>query len=72
MAIPQIALITYTDTGNYSGISNEENTRLYDLLKEKGLDVSYQIWDDPAVDWSQFDLLILKSPWDYFDKINEF
>jgi glutathione synthase/RimK-type ligase-like ATP-grasp enzyme len=72
MAIPQIALITYTDTGNYSGISNEENTQLYDLLQEKGLHISYQIWDDPAVDWSQFDLLILKSPWDYFDKIDAF
>jgi glutathione synthase/RimK-type ligase-like ATP-grasp enzyme len=72
MAIPQIALITYTDTGNYSGISNEENTQLYDLLRKKGLNISHQIWDDPAVDWSQFDLLILKSPWDYFDKIVAF
>ncbi|MCJ8165239.1 hypothetical protein MKJ04_10325 [Pontibacter sp. E15-1] len=68
----QIALITYTDTGNYSGISDEENSKLYDLLTEKGLRVSLQIWDDPAVDWSQFDFLILKSPWDYFDKIDAF
>ena len=68
----QIALITYTNTGNYTGISDEENSRLYDLLLEKGLPVSFQIWDDPAVDWSRFDVIILKSPWDYFDKIDAF
>lgn len=68
----QIALITYASTGNYTGISEEENSRLYDLLTEKGLPISFQIWDDPAVDWSRFDLIILKSPWDYFDKIAAF
>ncbi|GAA4444252.1 hypothetical protein GCM10023188_46000 [Pontibacter saemangeumensis] len=68
----QIALITYTNTGNYTGISDEENSRLYDLLLEKGLSVSFQIWDDPAVDWSRFEVIILKSPWDYFDKIDAF
>ncbi|RDV14632.1 hypothetical protein DXT99_13255 [Pontibacter diazotrophicus] len=72
MNTQQIALITYTDTGNYSGISDEENSKLYDLLKGKGLNISFQIWDDPAVDWSQFDLIVLKSPWDYFDKIDAF
>lgn len=72
MDTQQIALITYTDTGNYSGISDGENSKLYDLLKEKGLNVSFQIWDDPAVDWSRFDLIVLKSPWDYFDKIDAF
>ncbi|MFD3002521.1 RimK family alpha-L-glutamate ligase [Pontibacter toksunensis] len=72
MNTQQIALITYTDKGNYSGISDEENSKLLDLLKEKGLNVSFQIWDDPAVDWSRFDLIVLKSPWDYFDKIDAF
>ena len=72
MAIQQIALVTYTDTGNYTGVSDEENSKLYDLLTEKGLNVSFRIWDNPAVDWGQFDLIVLKSPWDYFDKIDAF
>ncbi|WP_237587042.1 ATP-grasp domain-containing protein [Pontibacter russatus] len=72
MTMQQIALITYASTGNYTGISEEENSRLYGLLTEKGLNISFQIWDDPAVDWSRFDLIILKSPWDYFDKIAAF
>ncbi|WP_299825044.1 hypothetical protein [uncultured Pontibacter sp.] len=72
MDTQQIALITYFNTGNFSGISDEENDALFDYLTQKGLAVSYQIWDDPQVDWSKFDLIILKSPWDYFDKIDAF
>ncbi len=72
MNIQQIALITYFSTGNFSGISDEENDNLHRFLTEKGLNVSFQIWDDPKVDWSRFDLVILKSPWDYFDKIDAF
>ncbi|MBC5993200.1 ATP-grasp domain-containing protein [Pontibacter cellulosilyticus] len=72
MNIQQIALITYFNTGNFSGISDQENDDLYNYLTQKGLSVSYQIWDDPEVDWTQFELIILKSPWDYFDKIDAF
>ncbi|WP_347157976.1 ATP-grasp domain-containing protein [Pontibacter chitinilyticus] len=72
MHIQQIALITYKSTGSYSGISEEENDHLFHFLQEKGLPVSFQVWDDPAVDWSRFDAVIMKSPWDYFDKIDAF
>ena len=72
MDIQQIALITYFNTGKFSGISDQENDDLYQFLTQKGLSVSYQIWDDPAVDWTKFELIILKSPWDYFDKIDAF
>jgi glutathione synthase/RimK-type ligase-like ATP-grasp enzyme len=30
------------------------------------------IWNDAAVDWKQYDVAILKSPWDYHDRIAEF
>jgi len=72
MEIQQIALITYQNTGNFSGVSDLENEQLFALLTGKGLPVSFRIWDDPAVDWSRFDLIIIKSPWDYFDKIDAF
>ena len=72
MNIQQIALITYQNTGSFGGVSNEENDALFRFLTEKGLSVTFQIWDDPTVDWTQFDLIILKSPWDYFDKIDAF
>ncbi|OKL39314.1 ATP-grasp domain-containing protein [Pontibacter flavimaris] len=72
MNTPQIALITYKDAGKYTGVSEEENGRLHEFLTQKGLQVTSQIWDDPTVDWSGYDLVLLKSPWDYFDKIDVF
>ena len=29
-------------------------------------------WDDPSVDWSQFDVAVLRSTWDYAERIDEF
>ncbi|MFD1186223.1 ATP-grasp domain-containing protein [Pontibacter rugosus] len=72
MNTQQIALITYKSAGIYTDVSEEENSRLYDLLSQKGLNITLEIWDDPAVDWSKYDVVVLKSPWDYFDKITAF
>ena len=30
------------------------------------------LWDDPAVDWSAFAAVLLRSPWDYFRRYDEF
>ena len=41
-------------------------------LAEAGFRVSAPIWHDPAVDWSAFDLLVVRSPWDYPERYAEF
>lgn len=30
------------------------------------------VWDDPAVDWGAFDLVVLRSPWDYVERRDAF
>ena len=30
------------------------------------------VWDDPAVDWAAYDLVVLRSPWDYAPRRDEF
>jgi hypothetical protein len=30
------------------------------------------VWDDPAVDWSGFDLVVIRSTWDYTERRDEF
>ncbi|MCW2983556.1 MAG: ATP-grasp protein [Conexibacter sp.] len=37
-----------------------------------GGDVAFAIWDDPAVDWSTFDLVVVRSTWDYQGRRDEF
>jgi glutathione synthase/RimK-type ligase-like ATP-grasp enzyme len=68
-----IALVTYLDKGAYDTTTVEsEDDKLLDFLKEKGLKIEKVIWNDPNINWGKYALAILKSPWDYFDLIDDF
>ncbi|TCD26619.1 hypothetical protein EZ456_11695 [Pedobacter psychrodurus] len=68
-----IALVTYLDKGAYDSATVEsEDDKLLNFLKEKGLNIEKVIWNDQNVNWEDYSLAILKSPWDYFDLIGEF
>ncbi|GAA3337591.1 hypothetical protein GCM10020358_14420 [Amorphoplanes nipponensis] len=41
-------------------------------LTEAGFRASAPVWHDPAVDWAAFDLLVIRSPWDYPERYAEF
>jgi len=41
-------------------------------LAAAGATVATPCWDDPAVDWGRFDAALLRSTWDYVDRIDEF
>ncbi|KRT13721.1 hypothetical protein ASU31_23070 [Pedobacter ginsenosidimutans] len=68
-----IALVTYLDKGAYDSATVEsEDDKLLNFLQEKGLNTEKVIWNDQQVNWEDYSLAILKSPWDYFDLIEEF
>ncbi|RLJ80925.1 ATP-grasp domain-containing protein [Pedobacter alluvionis] len=68
-----IALVTYLDKGAYDSATVEsEDDKLLNFLKEKGLKIEKVIWNDRNINWEDYSLAILKSPWDYFDLIEEF
>lgn len=68
-----IALVTYQDKGLYASPTAEnEDDKLLNFLIHKGLKVEKVIWNDLEIRWETFDLAILKSPWDYFDLIEDF
>lgn len=66
-----IAFVCYKGKETFSIIENE-NLLLLEFLQGKGLKIQREVWDDPQVDWAAYDLAILKAPWDYFDKIEQF
>lgn len=69
----KIALITYQDKGAYASPTAEnEDDKLLEFLQHKGLNMEKVIWNDPQINWENYDLAILKSPWDYFDLIADF
>jgi glutathione synthase/RimK-type ligase-like ATP-grasp enzyme len=69
----KIALVTYQDKGAYHAINvSNEDDLLLNFLHDKGLTITKEIWNDKDVIWEDYDLAIIKSPWDYFDHIAEF
>jgi O-ureido-D-serine cyclo-ligase len=51
---------------------DEDMPPLVAALRAQGTEVGTPSWDDPAVDWSGYDLAVLRSTWDYVDRIDEF
>lgn len=40
-------------------------------LVDGGLAAEVVAWDDPTVDWARFDLIVVRSPWDYPERVAE-
>jgi hypothetical protein len=50
----------------------EDDERLADALTGLGAEVESASWDDPAVDWRSFDVVVIRSTWDYARRRDEF
>lgn len=68
MSNPRIALVTCEQFPNLDA----DDAVLIDALAKEGLTASIEIWDDKTVVWSSFDLVIIRSTWDYAPRRNEF
>ena len=49
-----------------------EDEILFESLRKRGLVVTRKSWSDKNFDWSNTNFAIIRSTWDYFDKIDEF
>jgi hypothetical protein len=50
----------------------DDDLRLAVALRDRGVDATLAVWDDAAVDWDAFDLVIVRSTWDYDRRLGEF
>ncbi len=67
------AYVSYHVQEKYTSATiQDEDVTLLNFLSDKGLSVERVVWNDPMVDWKNYDLAIIKSPWDYHEYINEF
>jgi len=51
---------------------DEDMPPLSEALTALGARVETPLWDDPSVEWRRYDLAVLRSTWDYVDRIDEF
>ena len=50
----------------------DDDDRLADALRARGVDATLAVWNDPAVGWSTFDRVIVRSTWDYTHQLDRF
>lgn len=63
-----IALATMKDLYDWE----VDDAPLITALEALGLAVSRPAWDDPAIDWSSFDAVVIRTTWDYTARRDEF
>ncbi|RTQ47143.1 hypothetical protein EJV47_19795 [Hymenobacter gummosus] len=64
-----IALVTCDALARYAATGvDDEDHRLAATLRSRGHEVTFAVWSDAAVRWEAYDAVVLKSPWDYFDR----
>ncbi|HCA09925.1 MAG TPA: hypothetical protein DEO71_22310 [Chryseobacterium sp.] len=69
----KIAIVGYKKQERLTqGVTNDEDADLLKFLTGKGLDVVPVIWNDENVDWTIFNVAIIKSPWDYHNHLPAF
>lgn len=51
---------------------DEDAAATLEALAARGAEAEPLVWDDPAVDWSAWDLVVVRSTWDYVGRREEF
>lgn len=67
-ALPRIALATCRE---YPA-GDEDSELLLAASAALGLDAEWRVWDDPATDWDSYDLVVIRSTWDYVPRRDDF
>jgi len=68
----KLAIVTCESIGEYNNNAESEDLILAQLLGENDISHTFEIWSDPSVQWNQYSHILIKSPWDYFDRYLEF
>lgn len=50
----------------------EDDLLLVAALDDIGIDSRPAVWSEPGIDWLAFDALVIRTPWDYFERLREF
>lgn len=50
----------------------KDDLPLHAALRALGAEVHHPVWDDPKVDWTQFDAVLIRTTWDYSEKREAF
>jgi O-ureido-D-serine cyclo-ligase len=64
----RIALVTALE----ARALDEDLPPLVAALQARSVEAELPCWDDPGIDWSRYDAAVIRSTWDYANRIEEF
>src|SRR5262245_46992625 len=67
-ALARVALVTCSEIP----LLEPDDRLVIEPLAAKGVLAEPAVWDDPAVDWAAYDLVVLRSTWDYAPRRDSF
>lgn len=66
----RVSLVTSTEL---EGTGDDlDRPYLLDAFAAEGVDVSFDAWEDPSVDWDDRALIVVRSTWNYVERESEF
>jgi glutathione synthase/RimK-type ligase-like ATP-grasp enzyme len=66
--VSRVALATCAEVAD----GDEDSPGLVAALAARGAEAVPAVWDDPNVDWTAFDLVVVRSTWDYAERRDQF
>jgi len=64
-------LLALATCGNLPGWEKDDKS-FQAALNSQGIDYEQPVWDDPDVDWSKYDACVIRTTWDYMEKLTGF
>jgi hypothetical protein len=64
----RLALVTAIATAG----QDDDLSPLLQACAAHGIAAEIRAWDDPSVAWARYDAVLLRSPWDYTERLDEF
>ena len=65
----KLAILTCSDINPEA--CNDDNL-ITALLMRQGINATFEVWDNPDVEWQDYDCVLVRSTWDYTEKIEKF
>lgn len=65
--------VAFVTTVDLTAIHDDVDLPLQiDAFDRAGVELVQAAWEDPTVDWESFDLVVVRSPWNYVERLDEF
>lgn len=49
-----------------------DDSLIIPYLERQNIEADFKVWDDPSINWSEFDVALVRSTWDYTEHIDKF